>query len=451
MKTSMSPNKFQLTFSSSVDSPFAYCADSLINVAQFKNDVLTTVEQISQSEVGEILITTQGRYAFSVGLLASWLAGRTVLLPPDQHEYSVRTIRKKHVVGFECDHCWGETLARTNNSNLKAKEDCWVVELQGDFKAVVLYTSGSTGAPRAVEKSISNLFHEVDCLSSTFTWSNAAILGTVPVNHSYGLTFTILLPWKIGAPIVDDVPMFVQDITRVISQTNAQTLISVPVHYNALLQADFKADGLFCLSATALLQKQTATNWFEKNKTQLLEIYGSTETGVIGFRRQLDDPQWCSFESVELSVNVESLTVKSPFISKRWSDGFATADQVILSGEDKFYLLGRSDSIVKIGGKRTSLIEIEHCLLNCPGIVDAAAIAVPVDGVVRDNAIWAAVVLQGSIVSTTDLRTQLRKKLDSISIPRRFIFVDRLPRNSNGKIPRQALENLFKSNDITNV
>jgi acyl-coenzyme A synthetase/AMP-(fatty) acid ligase len=116
--------------------------------------------------------------------------------------------------------------------------------------------------------------------------------------------------------------------------------------------------------------------------------------------------------------------------------------------QQRFELLGRTDTIVKIAGKRVSLTNIEKNIRACPGVAEAAVIAVPAKGVIRDLAIWAAVVADGNCtLSSRQLQTALRGKLDSIEIPRRILVVKQLPRTASGKLPVSAVTSLFHEHD----
>ena len=444
-------DKIKLQFSSSISKPFAYCEQRTVSVSEFKIDVMRCVEQLAKSD-GATLITTPGRYAFSVGLLASWIAGKSVILPPDKHPASREKIHQQHQIGLCCDHEWSQQFLE-NSANYQTKsDDSWSVDLPLQQTAVLLYTSGSTGRPIAVKKSLANLFTEANCLLSMFDWPKGAIVGTVPSQHLYGLTFTLMLPWLLGAPLVDQVPFFPQDVSKIIKSTNATTLISVPAHYKVLLQVPLNVKQMFYLSATAPLDSQTAINWSNTYQQQILEIYGSTETGIVGFRRQLEDVNWTVFPDVQIDVDEGLLKVLSAFIHPELGPQFKTADQVAVTGKNRFFLNGRADSIIKIAGKRISLIEIEQAIMSCSGVSDAAVIAACVDGHARDYAIWAAVVTQTNAVdSIAKIRLELGQKIEGTGIPKRFVVVNELPRNSNGKLMRQAVRELFISNEAINV
>ena len=441
----------QLDLLAANNSPYAYHGGEPVSLAQFKFDVMRSAEQISKTQ-GETLITSPGRYAFSVGLLSSWLTGRAVVLPPDNHQMSWQKIRDQHTIGFECDQAFSTNLRQTRKTTPRKNAGVWSVKLPAMQTAVKLYTSGTTGLPCVVNKSLHNLFKEAIFLSQYFDWPKGAIIGTVPAQHLYGLTFTILLAWVLGVPVVDELPFYPEDISKLIAQTNAGTLISVPAHYNVLIRNGFKPGSVFCLSATAPLSEQTALQWRKLNQTQILEIYGSTETGVIGFRRQPDQQQWTRFAPVQLSAQAGLLNVSSAFIHPQFDAQFQTADEVNLTSDDTFNLLGRLGAVIKIAGKRISLLEIEQSLLACSNIADAAVLAVDVKGLARDKAIWAAVVCQTQCIdSVAAIRLELSSKLEGTKIPKRFVFVDQLPRNSSGKVSRQALLDLFEVADNDNV
>ncbi|MCP4936763.1 MAG: amino acid adenylation domain-containing protein [bacterium] len=108
--------------------------------------------------------------------------------------------------------------------------------------------------------------------------------------------------------------------------------------------------------------------------------------------------------------------------------------------------------MVKIAGKRISLTGIENILTYCPGVNDAAVISVPVNGIIRDKALWAVVAASAEhALSTQIIQAFLQKRLDSVEIPRRILIVDRLPRNSNGKLPRKVLEEMFRLDEKQDV
>lgn len=440
--------RFQLSFGSTDHSPLVYRHKQRISAAEFREDVTTLSERLDKP--GDLLISCTGRYGFAVGLIAAWMNGRAVILPPNHLSRTLDNIRQKHPLAFEADEAWEHDLR--NDSHLHGEASRWEIELPVSQLGVKLYTSGSTGEPKLVAKTIGNLLWEAETLYRSFHWPNTAVLATVPPHHLYGLTFSLLMPWVGGLPWVDATPLFPMDVMEWIEATDAGTLISVPVQYKAMLAEGLMLDSLVCVSAAAPLSMDLAQAWLRRQFREILEIYGSTETGVVAHRRQVSNPNWQVLEGVEIGQLGELLTVTSPFMSPDYGDRFQSADRIRRTGTRLFQLLGRTDSIVKIGGKRVSLDAIANQLLCCEGVLDAVAIARDTNGPVRDKAIWAALaVADRETFDTQRLRACLRDRLDSIEIPKRLIFVDRLPRTASGKLPRQRIESLFELDEKGSV
>ncbi len=430
---------YDLHFSSSENSPLALAKATAISLGQFRNDVQQSRAHLQGK--GAIMISCHGRYAFSVALLASWLAGKTVILPPNTLDETLAAIRSQNNLCHEFDSSWSDSLL---SGKPESSHGDWPVRLDNLENALQLYTSGSTGKPKVIFKSTANLFDEVIALRGQFDWPNGPITGSVPPNHLYGLSFTVLLPWILRTAWVDDIPLFPGDITRTLENTASRTLISIPTQYKALLQDDANLKHVTCISAAAPMPIALARQWKQRYGTEILEIYGSTETGVIGYRKQATASKWQAFPAVHLATEAGVLKVRSPFASQAGDNGLLTADRVTLESEKFFHLLGRADSIVKIAGKRISLTNIENGLLSCPGVAEAVVIAVPETGYVRDNAIWAAVIAKhGHALTPRQLQSELRGKLEGIEIPRRIAIVDALPRTASGKLPLDTIKKLF--------
>jgi acyl-coenzyme A synthetase/AMP-(fatty) acid ligase len=120
---------------------------------------------------------------------------------------------------------------------------------------------------------------------------------------------------------------------------------------------------------------------------------------------------------------------------------FATGDRVERAGEGGFRLLGRVDGVLKVGGTRVSIAELEHRLLAVPGIDDAAVISVDVGGA-RGTEVWAVVVSKVHR-DARSVRQALVPFLEPVVLPRRLRVVEALPRDGAGKVRRADLRALF--------
>jgi acyl-coenzyme A synthetase/AMP-(fatty) acid ligase len=190
------------------------------------------------------------------------------------------------------------------------------------------------------------------------------------------------------------------------SAPRPRVLISTPVHLRALLAAGMPLPETdLIVSATAPLSHELARAVEAAFATQLLEIYGSTETGQIATRRTAETAEWQLWPGVTLTLKDDG---------QAWAQGghveqpTPMCDVLELTGGDRFLLHGRMADLVNIAGKRSSLA----AFVVAPG-VDAAT-----------------------------LTEELRHRIDPVFLPRPLIFVDKLPRNGTGKLPQEALREL---------
>jgi hypothetical protein len=111
-----------------------------------------------------------------------------------------------------------------------------------------------------------------------------------------------------------------------------------------------------------------------------------------------------------------------------------------MNEDGSFEHLGRSDGIVKIGGRRVSVQEVEDEIRRQPGVEDVCVVAVPVEGP-RGHQLLAA--FAPASVEPNEVKNALLKKFEPTCLPRRMLGVDALPRDENGKTPRNRLLRLF--------
>jgi acyl-coenzyme A synthetase/AMP-(fatty) acid ligase len=112
------------------------------------------------------------------------------------------------------------------------------------------------------------------------------------------------------------------------------------------------------------------------------------------------------------------------------------ADVIELRGPGRFELHGRTADLVNVAGKRTSLAHLNYHLNSVEGVRDGAFV-VPEEGGEGVTRLTAYVVAPG--LSGGAVMSALRRRIDAAFLPRPLHFVDALPRNATGKLPREAL------------
>lgn len=308
-----------------------------------------------------------------------------------------------------------------------------------------LFTGGSTGSPKVWTKSVNNLFSEAFFLSRNFgITGDDVFLSSVPPYHIYGLLFSVLVPFVSGASVIQGTPLFPNEIIKYISDEKPSVLVSVPPHYRTLNGSGIKESSLrLAFSSAGSLNQDDASYFAEKTGIEINEVFGSTETGGIAAKKISDGAAYSVFYGVEYRISDERLLVKSDFISDdlpRNGDGFyLTGDRVELLDNGKFRLLGRADGIVKVGGKRVDLAEIQDKIKSISGVMDAVVLSIPVSGG-RENEISA--IVEGS-VEEQGVRIHLMGSLEAYAVPKKIKIVEKIPVTSAGKYNKTELEKLL--------
>ncbi len=311
---------------------------------------------------------------------------------------------------------------------------------------VKLFTGGSTAAPQVWEKTVRNLMGEAVYLSRTFgVDSNDLIVATVPAYHIYGLLYSVLMPFVASAGVCGDTPYYPNEIVETARRRKASILVSVPPHYHALGDQGLDSPRLrLAFSSAGMLAEEDGERFSRVNGVDLVEIYGSTETGGIASRvRAKGEKGFTPFECVEVRMDDERLWVRSEFLSPglvgRTSPFFQMGDRVEVMEKGAFALLGREDGVIKVGGRRVSLEMVRKALLNQPGVTDAVVLSREATGG-RENQIVA--VVEG-LVNTATLSEELAGHLAPYARPRCIKIVAEMPFTAAGKYDRNALLSLF--------
>jgi acyl-coenzyme A synthetase/AMP-(fatty) acid ligase len=193
-----------------------------------------------------------------------------------------------------------------------------------------------------------------------------------------------------------------------------------------------------------VLDPKTSRDLIRRFPFSIVEVFGSSESGGIAFRDPRTTPAWRPFEGITVTADAEGrLLLDSPFLPPDSLRPFPCADRVSLEPDGTFHHAGRADSVVKIGGERVSVTEIEQKLRSVPGVCDAAVRAISTGGA-RQWELWAAVVAPD--LTEASLRDVLSSALDTVAIPRRILFESALPREDSGKLVHDRFVALFARN-----
>ena len=267
------------------------------------------------------------------------------------------------------------------------------------------------------------------------------LIGTVPPQHMYGFESTVLLALQSGNAFAAEHPFYPADIAATVAATpRPRALVTTPIHLRTLLAADLTWPAIdLIVSATAPLSRELAEEAEGLSGARLLEIYGSTETGQIAIRRTGESEAFRLFPGVKLRADNGQTYAHGGHIEQMTP----MCDVIELCGKREFTLHGRTADLVNVAGKRSSFGYLNAQLNAIPGVLDGAFFLRDRDqGGATGIARLAAAVVAPSL-SAASILESLRQRVDPVFLPRPLLLVSRLPRNTTGKLPHQALEALL--------
>lgn len=384
------------------------------------------------------------RYRFTVAFAAALLRGQLTLMPPSDAPGVIESIAAEFG-GLYAIHDGAPpavpmpVLAYPTDLRPRA-EAAAMPSIAADQPAVILFTSGSTGQPTPHMKSWGTLVRSSlaagDALGVT-RFPAATVIGTVPQQHSYGFESTVMLALQQGLALHHARPFYPADVAAVIDATAApRILVTTPIHLRAMLADETPWPSLdLVVSATAPLAPQLAIEAEARFGAPLLEIYGSSEAGQLAVRRTTESDEWRCLEGATLEQDAAGTWASGNCVEGR----VPLNDVIELRGPGRFRLHGRTADLINIAGKRTSLAHLNYQLNSIPGVRDGVFI-MPEESPEATTRLMALVV--APTLTSAAILAALRERIDAAFLPRPLRLVEKLPRNTLGKLPRGAVAQL---------
>ncbi|KAF3889412.1 MULTISPECIES: acyl-CoA synthetase [Nostocales] len=368
-------------------------------------------------------------------------------------------------------------------SDIRSSDVCSLPQVEISRRALILYTSGTTGKPKGVVTTHDNIQAQVTSLIVAWGWTSSdGILHVLPLHHIHGIINVLTCALWAGAEC-HILGKFDADIVwNRISQGDLTLFMAVPTIYVKLIAAWEAASSerqkkmsegcakmRLMVSGSAALPVQVLEKWKTIGNHFLLERYGMTEIGMA-LSNPLQGQRYAGYvgtplPQVEVRLVDESgvlvppgtpgeIQVKGPGVfleywqnpeatAKAFQDGwFLTGDLAVVENGN-YRILGRmSVDIIKTGGYKVSALEIEEVLRTHPDIQECAVVGVkdPEWG----ERVCAALVLQHSDRLTLEaFRSWAKERLAVYKVPTRILSVEELPRNAMGKVTKPAVVQLF--------
>jgi malonyl-CoA/methylmalonyl-CoA synthetase len=342
--------------------------------------------------------------------------------------------------------------------------------------AAFLYTSGTTGLSKGAILTQNNLLSNAEVLTRYWAFSDSdVLLHALPIFHTHGLFVATNIALLSGCKILF-VPKFDQE-AMIALMPQATCMMGVPTFYTRLLD-DPRFDRALSqhmrlfISGSAPLLAETHKLFEQRSGHRILERYGMTETNMStsnpyeGERR----PGTVGFPlpGIELKItdsttgktlaqgNIGEIEVRGPNVFKGYwnmpektaeelrSDGFfMTGDLGMVDADGYVHIVGRNKDLIISGGFNIYPKEIETVLDAQEGVLESAVIGVPHP----DFGETVLALLVPSSERTPDLdaiQSHISEHLARFKLPKKLIVVSHLPRNTMGKVQKNALRDQFR-------
>lgn len=349
-------------------------------------------------------------------------------------------------------------------------------------EALWLFTSGTTGQPKAVI----HLHHDIEFCVSHYSngilklVENDITFSASKLFFAYGLGNAMYFPLFVGAStvLIKECPS-ADVVLKTIEKYRPTVFFGVPTIYGSMIRFIERSESAYdlssvrlCVSAAEPLPLAIFDKWQKIFNLKILDGIGSTETLHTFISNRIDDIKEGSsgkivsgYEAKVIGANGETLPalkmgnlmVKGDSIgagyfnmheetkAKFMGEWFLTGDKFYVDENGYFFYCGRNDDMLKVGGIWVSPYEIENCLLDSDYVQEAAVVGIKDrNGLIKPKGI--VVLMEGFEPCNeikNELLTFLKQKLADYKCPRDIVFVNELPKTATGKIQRYKLRDMM--------
>lgn len=404
-----------------------------------------------ESDAENWLLFDIDSYQFSLQFFAMLVAGKNIFLPPNQQPETIKQLEK--LVDANSSDIFDSSMNLIVTENESAE---FAINKQ---QQVTIFTSGSSGQPKLIVKHVWQLLNEINELQKLWgeEVDDQVTLSFVSHQHIYGLLFRLMWPVLSHRDLVVEQFEYPEHlVAKALEFNRSICIVGSPAHFTRLVGNNVLADlnnslGLiFSSGGNLATDKAVALN--HELSVNIVEVFGSSETGGIGWRQQPEPhcTQWQPFSTVKVSYDTKSqqLKIKSNYLQDvdSW---YLCDDRIDLHENGKFNLLGRIDRIVKIEEKRLSLDEMEQQLSAHAFVKNVFVTLIQntrlqvVAAVELSELGQEKLALDGKLAINNQLKSHLTQTFERVTLPKKWRYVGTLPYNAQGKLIKSEVEEMF--------
>ncbi|MFZ9858018.1 MAG: long-chain-fatty-acid--CoA ligase [Roseiflexaceae bacterium] len=354
------------------------------------------------------------------------------------------------------------------------------VEVHPDDVAVLQYTGGTTGLPKAAMLTHRNLVVNATQINSWFTSAERGVekfMCAIPFFHVYGLVVAMVYGVSIGAELqIVPNPRPIENVMKIMQKERSTVYPGVPAMYIGIVNhpnvAEYDLRSIkACLSGSAPLPVEVQIRFNELTGGRLIEGFGMTElspvshanplhgvskNGSVGIPLPNTEAKIVDLETLQdIPIGSEAsgeLWVRGPQVMKGyWERAEETANTVTADGwlrtgdvartddDGYFYIVDRLKDMIIVSGLKVLPRDVEEVLYMHPQIREAAVVGIP-NKTRGDDTVTAFIVTKdGESIDVEQLKSFCKQYLAEFKVPRNFEFRTELPKTTVGKVLRRAL------------
>ncbi|MGF6762006.1 4-coumarate--CoA ligase (photoactive yellow protein activation family) [Paraburkholderia sp. GAS33] len=431
--------------------PVCRDADTVLDFAFFRARTLRLAAALRAQPAKRYALCLDDPFDFACTLFALLASGKEPVIPANATPGYLADLAD----AYDCLFTAAD-LATLEHEAAREDEpaDTWAID---PFARLTLFTSGSSGAPKPVHKTLAQFNAEVHTLEKQWgdMLGEATVLASVPHHHIYGILFRVFWPLAAGRALDRTVSTDPQALQARIAQCGAAVVVSTPAQLSRWPDlpafATLTPAPLAFFSSGGPLAAETARQYAERFGAAPLEVYGSTETGGIAWRQQNKSDAWRAMPGILVQRAEDgALSVRSPHLGH--DEWHRTDDEAAFDSDGRFRLLGRLDRVIKLDGKRLSLAELEARIAQHPFVAQVAVTRLTNASRERAGAVVVlteagieALRTSGRVALVKTLRRHLAAYFDLVVLPRHWRFRLALPFDARGKLPAAALAATFEA------
>jgi long-chain acyl-CoA synthetase len=354
------------------------------------------------------------------------------------------------------------------------------VDVQPDDVAVLQYTGGTTGLPKAAMLTHRNLVTNATQINAWFTSAERGVekfMCAIPFFHVYGLVVAMVYGVSIGAEMqIVPNPRPIDNVMNIMQKERSTVYPGVPAMYIGIVNhpkvADYDLRSIkACLSGSAALPVEIQTKFNDLTGGRLIEGFGMTELspvshanplhgvskkGSVGVPLPDTEAKIVDLETMQdIPIGSEAsgeLWVRGPQVMKGYwerpeetantitADGWLRTGDIAKTDDDGyFYIVDRLKDMIIVGGLKVLPRDVEEVLYMHPQIREAAVVGVPHKERGDDTVTAYIVTHDGNTISADELKAFCKQYLADFKVPRVFEFRTELPKTTVGKVLRRAL------------